>query len=176
MRHAFLTLLAGGSAHGYELKQALEQRLGDLLPPINAGQIYTTLQRLERDGLVSGEDIAGDSRGKRVYALTDAGRAELDEWLAAPTPPARGRDEFGMKLVLAGLSGIADPHVLVARQRLECLQTLRDLDVHRRANPNGLATELLIESAALHLEADLRWLDLVASRLNAQEDDRGSHA
>lgn len=175
MRHAFLTLLAGGSTHGYGLKQALEQRFGDLLPPINAGQIYTTLQRLERDGLVAGEDVAGDTRGKRVYALTDAGREELDAWLTAPTPPARLRDEFTLKVLLAGLAGVADPRALVERQRRECLQTLRDLEVHRRANPNGLATALLIENAALHAEADLAWLDLVTSRLDTKEDDRGSH-
>ena len=101
MRSAFLALLAARPAHGYELRQALEQRFGSALPPMNAGQVYTTLARLERDGLVVGEDVPDDSRQKRVYALTDAGRAALDEWVAAPTPGPRLRDEFFLKLVLA---------------------------------------------------------------------------
>ena len=173
MRYAFLTLLAGGAAHGYELKQALEQRFGELLGPINHGQIYSTLQRLERDGLVAGVDVAGDTRGKRVYVITDSGRDELAKWLDAPTPAGRLRDEFAMKFLLAGLSGVVDPRGLIERQRRELLQTLRDLETHRRASPNGLATELLIEGAAFHAEADLKWLDLVSLRLETKENGDG---
>lgn len=173
MRHAFLTVLSLGPAHGYELKQNLEQRFGDLLPSINAGQIYTTLQRLERDGLIAGEPVEGDTRGKRVYAITEAGRQELRRWLEQPTAPPRLRDEFVTKLVLAGLGGVAEPRELIERQRRECFQTLRDLEARRRSRPNGLATELLIESAALHAEADLRWLELVASRLDPPTHTRG---
>ena len=73
MRELFLALLAGESGYGYELKQALEQEFGELLPALNAGQIYSTLARLERDGLVVGESVAGDSRRKRVYELTEPG-------------------------------------------------------------------------------------------------------
>ena len=72
-----------GPAHGYELKQALEQRFGAVLPPLNAGQIYTTLSRLERDGLVDDDAVAQNGRpNKRVYRLTDAGQAELRSWVA----------------------------------------------------------------------------------------------
>ena len=77
MRELFLALLSGEGAHGYELKQSLKQEFGDLLPALNAGQIYVTLGRLERDGLVVGQAVPGDSRGKRVYELTEAGRAAL---------------------------------------------------------------------------------------------------
>src|ERR687896_673093 len=74
MRHPVLALLAGGAAHGYELKQALDGVFGNVWPPINVGQIYTTLQRLERDGLVEGAHVAQAHRpDKRVYALTPAG-------------------------------------------------------------------------------------------------------
>ena len=83
MRYPFLALLADGPAHGYELKQALEHRFGDVLPPLNAGQVYTTLQRLERDGLVVGRDVPEDGRQKRVYELTPAGREALDDWVAS---------------------------------------------------------------------------------------------
>ena len=83
MRFPLLALLAQGPAHGYELKQALEQRFGAVLPPLNAGQIYTTLSRLERDGLVDDDAVAQNGRpNKRVYRLTDAGQAELRGWVA----------------------------------------------------------------------------------------------
>ena len=81
-----LALLAAGPAHGYELKQALEQRFGAVLPPLNSGQIYTTLARLQRDGLVEDDAVEQDGRpNKRVYRVTAAGRDELERWVAEPT-------------------------------------------------------------------------------------------
>ena len=163
MRYPFLALLAGGPAHGYELKQALEQRFGDALPPLNAGQVYTTLQRLERDGLVVGENAAQDGRQKRVYELTASGREALAGWVTTPTAATRLRDEFFLKLVLAGHAGVADPRALIERQRREYLQVLRDLAA---VAPNGnVVGSLLAEGAALHLEADLKWLDLCEQQL-----------
>ena len=83
MRFPLLALLANGPAHGYELKQAMEQQFGSVLPPLNAGQIYTTLSRLERDGLVDDDAVAQNGRpNKRVYRLTEAGRMELRGWVA----------------------------------------------------------------------------------------------
>src|SRR3712207_3506731 len=123
MRYPFLALLADAPAHGYELKLALEQRFGSALPPLNAGQVYTTLARLERDGLVKGSDVPDDTRQKRVYELTPAGREALEEWVATPTTGTRLRDEFFMKLVLAGLTGVADPRSLIERQRREYLRS-----------------------------------------------------
>jgi DNA-binding PadR family transcriptional regulator len=179
MRYPFLALLAAGPAHGYELRQAFEERFGGLLPPINAGQIYTTLGRLERDGLVAGDDVAQNGRpNKRVYALTEDGRRALAEWVAAPGPGAKLKDEFFVKLVLAGVTGVADPRALIERQRREYLQSLRDLDqlaVERRGNGDP-TVELLIEGAALHLQADLKWLDLCDQRLIPQEASDGSPA
>jgi DNA-binding PadR family transcriptional regulator len=174
MRYPFLALLAAGRAHGYELKQAFETRFGHLLPPLNAGQIYTTLGRLERDGLVRADHVEQDGRpNKRVYELTDEGRSALADWLAAPAPGARLKDEFFIKLVLAGLTGVADPKALIERQRREYLQSLRDLDELAAARGNGdAAAELLIEGAALHLQADLEWLDLCDQRLIDQEAPR----
>src|SRR5262245_10216366 len=109
MKFPFLALLAAGPRSGYELQQAPEPRFGAALAPRIAGQVYTTLQRLERDGLVHGEDVPGDTRQKRMYTLTDAGREALAGWVTAPAPATRLRDEFFLKLVLAGTSGIADP-------------------------------------------------------------------
>jgi DNA-binding PadR family transcriptional regulator len=175
MRYPFLALLASGPAHGYELKQAFETRFGHVLPPLNAGQIYTTLGRLERDGLVRADHVEQDGRpNKRVYELTDDGRGALADWLAAPAPGARLKDEFFMKLVLAGLTGVADPKTLIERQRREYLQSLRDLDelASARRGNGDVAAELLIEGAALHVEADLEWLDLCDQRLIQQEAPR----
>jgi DNA-binding PadR family transcriptional regulator len=165
MRELFLALLAGDRGYGYELKQTLEHEFGDLLPALNAGQIYSTLSRLERDGLVIGESVEGDSRGKRIYELTDAGRVALMRWIETPVPGMRLKDEFFMKFVVVAASRLAEPTTLLDAQRREYLQSLRDLDALLAANGTGLAGELLVEGAALHLKADLDWLDLIEQRL-----------
>src|SRR4051812_31317148 len=100
MRDLVLALLAGDRGHGYELRQTLQHEFGELLPTLNAGQIYSTLARLERDGLVVGESVAGDSRRKRVYELTESGRAALASWIQTPVPGTRLKDEFFMKFVI----------------------------------------------------------------------------
>ena len=169
MRYAFLVLLARGPAHGYELKQTLDQHLGDLAPPVNAGQVYTTLGRLERDGLVEGTEVAGDGRGKRIYALTEAGRAEINAWLESASVDTVARNEFATKLLLGGLLGVADPGHLIDRQRREILQTIRDLEARRTRAQGSLASDLLIENAALHAEAELRWLDYATARIGHEQ-------
>src|SRR3954468_22976326 len=164
MRFPLLALLATGPAHGYELKQALEQRFGAVLPPLNAGQIYTTLSRLERDGFVDDDAVAQNGRpNKRVYRLTEAGQHELAGWVRDATPASRLKDDFFIKLVLARSAGIADPLELIDRQRAAYLQALRSLDdVAAQADDTAA---LLVEGAALHLEADLKWLDLCERRM-----------
>ena len=169
MREVFLTLLAGRGAYGYELRQTLEQRFGDLLPALNAGQIYTTLARLERDGLVVGRDVPEDNRGKRVYELTDAGREVLTAWINSPIPGTRLKDDFFMKFVLVAAAGLADPRALLDQQRREYLQSLRDLDGLLDTQAGSATTELLVEGAILHLKADLEWLDLIEQRIPTQE-------
>jgi DNA-binding PadR family transcriptional regulator len=168
MRELFLALLAGERGHGYELGQTLQQEFGELLPALNAGQIYSTLARLERDGLVVGQSVAGDSRRKRVYELTDAGRAELARWIETPVPVLRLKDEFFMKFVVVASTRLAEPKTLIEGQRRECLQSLRDLDALLAANGKGVAAELLVEGAVLHARADLEWLDLIEQRLTPE--------
>ncbi|HEX5164251.1 MAG TPA: PadR family transcriptional regulator [Thermomicrobiales bacterium] len=175
MRNTLLALLAEGSGHGYELKQAIEQTFGDAMPQINIGQVYTTLGRLERDGLVASAHVAQAGRpDKRVYELTEMGREEVRRWLAEPVNGPRLKDEFFTKLVLARLPGVAalnggtDARALIARQRRDYLQSLRDLNglLLRQSRDGGpTSAELLIEGAILHLEADLKWLDLCEQRL-----------
>ena len=162
MREIFLALLAGDRGHGYELKQTLEHEFGQLLPALNAGQIYSTLARMERDGLVVGKSVAGDSRRKRLYELTEAGRAALAGWIETPVPGTRLKDEFFMKFAVLASDG----------QRREYMQSLRDLDALLAANGKGPAAELLVEGAVLHLKADLEWLDLIEHRLTEREESR----
>jgi DNA-binding PadR family transcriptional regulator len=166
----FLALLSGERAHGYELKQSLEQEFGDQLPALNAGQIYVTLGRLERDGLVVGRAVPGDSRGKRVYDLTDAGREALAAWIEAPVSGTRLKDEFFMKFVVLVSAQLAEPSQLLEGQRREYLQSLRDLNTLLEANGKGPAAELLVEGAILHLKADLEWLELIEQRLALKEE------
>jgi DNA-binding PadR family transcriptional regulator len=170
MRELFLALLAGEKGHGYELRQTLRLQFGDLLPALNAGQIYSTLARLERDGLVVGRGVEGDSRRKRVYELTDAGQAVLEEWIETPVPGARLKDEFFMKFVVIASARLAEPRTVIERQRREYLQSLRDLDAVLAANGKGAAAELLVEGAVLHARADLEWLDLIERRLIDAEE------
>lgn len=168
MKNAFLALLARSPAHGYELKQLLDERFGATLA-LNAGQVYTTLQRLERDGLVEGVDIPEDTRGKRVYAITAAGREALEAWFEETSTPTRLRDELYLKLALADATGIVETMTLIDRQRRAALQALRALD--ERSSGDSTIASLLAEGAAFHLEADLRWLDLCQTRL--QEGSNG---
>jgi DNA-binding PadR family transcriptional regulator len=160
VRHAVLALLADRPAHGYEIKRGLEERFGSVVAPLNAGQVYTTLQRLQRDELVTDAAIAQSRRpDKRVYRLTDAGFEALAEWLGTASAPTRLRDDFFMKLVFAQSLRLADPAVLIARQRAAYLRSLGELE---RVLADGGAdgtTALVVEGAALHLEADLKWLD-----------------
>jgi len=161
VRLPLLALLAKEPAHGYELKCRLEQIFGDAYPSPNIGQVYLTLQRLERAGLVRGQDVVQEARpNKRVYDLTPAGREMVDAWLEAPTEGPRVRDDFFMKLALGPLVGDVDPLGLINRQRRHYLAQMRELASLAaeggEASPIG---RLLAEGAMLHVQADLDWLE-----------------
>jgi DNA-binding PadR family transcriptional regulator len=161
VRPILLALLAKEPAHGYELKQALEQTFGAAYPSPNIGQIYVTLGRLEKDGLVRSQDVSQVSRpNKKVYELTQAGRESLAEWFDGPSDGPRLPSDFFVKLALAPVTGEADPMALINKQRRHCLNAMRALSdlaaSSERGNPVSL---LLIEGARLHLQADLEWLE-----------------
>ncbi|MFJ8666212.1 PadR family transcriptional regulator [Streptomyces sp. NPDC093600] len=161
MRLPLLALLARGPAHGYELKQELEQLLGAAYPPTNVGQIYVTLGRLEKSGLIEGEEIAQESRpNKKIYRLTDAGQEALRAWFDETADEPRVRDEFFMKLALAPHTGLADQIALINKQRREYLTTMRNLSkLAATEDRDNRIAHLLIEGAMLHLQADLDWLE-----------------
>ena len=160
MRPLLLALLAKEPAHGYELKQALEQVFGPAYPSPNIGQIYVTLGRLEKDGLVRGEDVAQVGRpDKRVYALTAAGREAVAVWVDKPSEGPRVRDDFFVKLALAPMTGEADRMTLINRQRRHLLNQMRSLAEPAAAVRDNPIAGLLIEGARMHLQTDLDWLE-----------------
>jgi len=173
MRNAILALLAAGSAYGYEIKQAFDRLFGAAWPSINIGQIYTSLQRLERDGLVVSETVPQERKPSRVvYRITDAGRDSLKEWFSAPGYSPRLRDDLFMKLVLAKSTGMVNPVELVRRQSEEYFQALSDLDtlVATANSGDDRIERLLIEGIALHIQADLRWLEVWEQMFSKEEE------
>ncbi|MFF5408302.1 PadR family transcriptional regulator [Streptomyces misionensis] len=170
MRLPLLALLAHGPAHGYELKRDLEQLLGAAYPQPNIGQIYVTLGRLEKSGLIEGEEVEQSSRpNKKIYQLTDAGQEALQAWFEATSEEPRVRDEFFMKLVLAPRTGLADQIALINRQRRHYLNTMRHLSRTAAEDRDNRISQLLIEGAMLHLQADLDWLERCQEELERPE-------
>jgi DNA-binding PadR family transcriptional regulator len=160
VRLPLLALLAKEPAHGYRLKHLLERTFGEAYPSPNIGQIYVTLQRLAKDGLVTSQDVAQTSRpAKRVYELTSAGQDALAAWIEAPSVGPRVRDDFFMKLVLSPLTGATDRMALINRQRRHYLSLMRGLSGLAEEAAHNPVPRLLIEGAVLHLQADLDWLE-----------------
>lgn len=166
MRLPLLALLAKEPAHGYELKSRLERIFGDAYPPQNIGQIYLTLQRLERAGLISGKDVVQAGRpNKRTYELTPAGREAVEAWLDEPSDGPRIRDDFFMKLALSPLTGHTDRLELINRQRRHYLAQMRSLSRLSTAGDGNPIAGLLVEGAILHVQADLDWLERCQAEL-----------
>jgi DNA-binding PadR family transcriptional regulator len=160
VKHVFLALLASGRTHGYELKRRYDQLFAAVWGPVNIGQIYVTLGRLERDGLVVQERVGQDGRPDRKdYELTERGRSALDAWLreddALPVP----KSDLVLKLVGASLLGTDDARALIGEHRQRCFQSLRDLDTATADTPGDSVAGVLAHGTALHLQAELQWLD-----------------
>jgi DNA-binding PadR family transcriptional regulator len=174
VRNAILGLLSQRPLHGYMLRAAFEALVGgednwDVKP----AQVYTTLSRLEESGLVRQEGVTQDGGPeKRVYALTPEGGAELAAWYRTGVPGERGRDEFFVKLMLAVSAAGVDPFQVIQAQRGTLYRELHDATARRgRFQPaTELAQILLVDKTIMHIEADLRWLDMIEARL---EDVKG---
>jgi len=171
MRYVFLALLASGPAHGYELKRRHDALFASGWGPINIGQIYVTLGRLERDGLVTHHTVRQAGRSDRkVYELTELGHKALETWLGEPPDVPLPKSDLLLKLVsasLAGASDAPDAQAVVGAHRQRCLQALRDLDGAVADAAAGSVAELLAQGTGLHLQAELRWLDLCDERFRA---------
>lgn len=168
IRHGILALLQEKSRYGYELRAEFEARTGAAWP-LNIGQVYSTLDRLERDGLVTRE--GDDGEGHVIYSLTPAGHDELGQWLstavARDVPP---RNELAIKLSLAATMPGADLPLLIQEQRGATLARLQDVSQQRKDASTGpraadTARAMVLDSLVFQLEAELRWLDLCEARL-----------
>ena len=155
-----LAMLAKEPSHGAQLRARLNRALGELGEAMNAGQIYVTLSRLERSGLVTAEPASdpAERSDRKVYVLTAAGQTRLSEWLSEVSWPKPDLAEFHLKLIAAA-SGLADPIGIVDAQRRELLRRLRDVQRAALDEPERSAAGLLLEGIALRLQADLRWLE-----------------
>lgn len=161
MQEVVLALLAKEPSHGYQLRARLKEALGPVGEAMNAGQIYVTLGRLEKAGLVACELEPGlpDRPDRKVYTLTPAGQQRVAAWLAEVTWPGPAPAEFHLKLVAAAAGRLADPLAIVDAQRRELLRLLRDTQRAAMDEPGGTPAGLLLEGVALRLQADLRWLE-----------------
>src|SRR5215510_6952877 len=171
VRNAILGLLAQKPRHGYELHAAFSAVVGDENWDVKPAQIYTTLERLEESGLVQTKSDLGEGREpeRRIYAITRDGHEALKDWFASGVPTEHQRDEFYVKLMIGLISGEADPTRIIQTQRSRLYQELHDATAQRDSyDPHlEMAQILLIDKAIMHLEADLRWLDITEMRLEA---------
>jgi DNA-binding PadR family transcriptional regulator len=164
LRFVLLALLIGHPRHGYDLKMAFEGLFAGAWP-LNIGQVYTTLSRLERDGLVTCEVVEQDLLpDRKVFTITDAGRELLASWLREPVSgPVQIKDEILVKLAVH-LELRTDSGDLRSAQHAESLQLLGELTRLRLQAGLSPATDAILEGAILKVEAELRWLQILTDR------------
>jgi DNA-binding PadR family transcriptional regulator len=167
IRHGLLALLERGPSHGYQLRAEFDAATGDTWP-LNVGQVYTTLDRLERDGLVV-QDGEPDGDGRIAYRITDDGRREVTAWFASPvTRSGAPRDELAIKLALAVTTPGVDVLTVVQTQRTATMTGLQELTrLKARSSDPGddLAWSLVLDSLVFRAEAEIRWLDHCEARV-----------
>jgi DNA-binding PadR family transcriptional regulator len=188
VKHALLGILARAPGHGYELKRAFEEKLGDFWP-LNFGQIYTTLDRLEQEGLVMHDPVAqSDKPDKKVYRITEAGLGEFRLWRTAELKIELRvlRDELFLRIVFMEADEIDAVLGMMQRQQNAYLSQMMQLtnrkyeiEQHarrqtqaattpaerREAERDRLIQTVLIDAALFHAEADIRWLRQCEARL-----------
>ena len=193
IRQAMLAILEQGPMYGYQLRAEFEQRTGETWP-LNIGQVYTTLTRLERDGLVEvvghgGADESdqadpsdqGSDRQHVSYRATEAGRSEVSEWFATPVPRSQPpRDELAIKLAIAVTLPGVDVGTIIQRQRSATMASLQDYTRLKRTGraatpqePADLAWSLVLDALVFDAEAEVRWLDHCEARLRRAAAERG---
>lgn len=173
MQDVVLAMLVKEPSHGYELQVRLQALLGQGAPALNAGQIYVTLGRLERAGLVGVVDTTQGGSGpeRKVYRLTAAGHERVQAWVDAVSWPRPNLAEFHLKVILAAGARLADPVEIVDRHRREVLRQLRQTQLTRLETTADPATSLLLDGLALRLDAELRWLDTCAEYWTRRDEE-----
>jgi DNA-binding PadR family transcriptional regulator len=175
VRHAMLALLSEGPKYGLQLREEFEARTGEVWP-LNVGQVYTTLQRLERDGLAESD---GDGDGpQKAFLITASGREELDSWLRTPpdlsSPP---RDELVMKVLVAlrvPEANIADIIQAHRRYLVELMQQWTH--IKEEADPADLNLALAVDAELFRLDSVVRWLDAADGRIKRAADNESAAA
>jgi len=165
VRHALLALLSEGPKYGLQLRQEFEQRTGEVWP-LNVGQVYTTLQRLERDGLVE-SDGDTDEGPQKAFRITELGAAELDSWLRTPPdlsmPP---RDELVLKVLVAARLPGADVRELIQVHRRYLVELMQQWTRLKESEAEqDIAFGLAVDAELFRLDAVVRWLDAADGRL-----------
>ncbi|AWI30016.1 PadR family transcriptional regulator [Streptomyces tirandamycinicus] len=170
IRHGLLALLEHGPRYGSRLRTEFESRTGATWP-LNVGQVYTTLNRLERDGMVvqHGEDQAGHT----LYAITDTGREELRAWFERPVDRSSpARDELAIKLAMAVGAPAVDIREVIQSQRRHTVKAMQDYTRLKAqalesapADRDEIAWLLVLEQLIFQTEAEARWLDHCEARL-----------
>jgi len=165
VRHALLALLTEGPSFGLQLRQEFEERTGEVWP-LNVGQVYATLQRLEREGHIE-SDEAGRENAQKRYRITESGARELDIWLRTPpemtAPP---RDELVIKVQVALRVPGVDVHEIVQTHRRHLVENMqRYTHLKADADPEDIGLGLVVDAELFRLEAVVRWLDAADARL-----------
>jgi DNA-binding PadR family transcriptional regulator len=173
IRHALLALLSEGPKYGLQLRQEFESRTGEVWP-LNVGQVYTTLQRLERDGLVVSED-AGGSKPQNPFTITATGSEELRTWLLTPPdviPPPR--DELVMKVLVAmRVPGVDLPGLLQAHRRHLVRAMQEYTRLKHEIDDDEVELALVVDAELFRIEAIVRWLDTAEARLGRRPERTG---
>jgi DNA-binding PadR family transcriptional regulator len=168
VRHALLALLSEGPKYGLQLRHEFEERTGEVWP-LNVGQVYTTLQRLERDGLIEsdGNEGAADAGPLKSFRLTANGGAELDSWLRTPpdlsSPP---RDELVIKVLVASRVPGVDVHDVIQNHRRHVVELMQQWTrMKRDAGSDEVNVALVVDAELFRLDSVIRWLDAADARL-----------
>ncbi len=177
IKYALLAILAERDLHGYELKSSFDHKVGEFWS-LNYGQIYSTLDRLEKEALVTHDREMQEKRpDRKIFSITPQGREELAEWLATPVGKIRAlRDEFFIKLVFMDKDDPGPLLALLDKQKALYLKQMSKLTQRKMAlkkaaqGPDSLTGELLMDAGLFHAEADIRWLTLCEAKLKAAVD------
>ena len=176
VRHALLALLAEGPKYGLQLREEFEARTGEVWP-LNVGQVYTTLQRLERDGLASAEsDDAAQDGPQKIYRITADGEAELAGWLRTPpdmaSPP---RDELVMKVLVAMRVPGTNVHEVIQVHRRYLVELMQQWTRIKEAEAESdLSLALVVDAELFRLDAVIRWLDIADGRIKRAGPDQSN--
>ena len=180
VRHALLALLAEGPKYGLQLREEFEARTGEVWP-LNVGQVYTTLQRLERDGLAESDDAAQDDQQKtqektpqKTFRITADGEAELAGWLRTPpdmsAPP---RDELVMKVLVAMRVPSTNVHDVIQVHRRYLVELMQQWTrIKESEAESDLSLALVVDAELFRLDAVIRWLDAADGRIKRAAHDQ----